>query len=234
MNIRTIVIDDQEELRHLTVKALQKISSVDVIYSTCDPKDFLKSVFKEKPDLLVMDIDMPVINGIELAQEIRQTLPDIDIIYITAHDEYLRDAISVYATDFISKPINQDRLNTTIERLSRQYNIKGSSFEIRSNKSVILINLNELIFVEAQNKKVNIYTSKGSYEADHSLKEILEIIDSDRVYKCSRSFLVNLLKVTSVVPFNRTSLEIKFSEISETALLSKKQYPEFRALIKDL
>jgi len=234
MKLRTIVVDDQDELRSIAVKALQQIDLVDVIYSTCEPADFLKAVLSEKPDLLIMDIDMPDMNGIELAEKIQSELPDIEIVYVTSHDEYIRDAISVYATDFITKPLDQARLCETIERIARKLNITGSAFEIRSNKSTVLICINELFFVEAQNKKVLVHTTKGIYEADHSLKEIIAMIESQHMYQSGRSFYINLTKVNSVVPFNRTSLEITFNGTENTALLSKKQYDEFRDLIKQL
>lgn len=234
MKIRTIIIDDNAKILESLTNHLNSINYVDLIYSTLDSDDFLETTIDLKPDLVIMDIDMPRINGIELGKLLREKLPFIEIIFVTSHGEYIKDAISVYASDFIEKPYDSIRLNSTLLRLANKMNISDEFFEIKSNKNILHIRLNDIIAIEASKRKVIIYTVTDSFEANYTFKKTIDMLPSKYLYKSSRSFYINLLKVDSINDFSRTSYEITFKNSDITAMLSKNQYDEFRQLIKEI
>lgn len=234
MKIRTIIIDDNVEILNSLEKHLSHFDYIDLIYSTLDSEDFLEVVLEQSPDLVIMDIDMPRLNGIELGNIIREKLPFIEIVYVTSHSEYIKDAFNVYASDFIEKPYDIDRLNLTLKRISKKLNVTEETYEIKSQRIIRHLRVSEIICIEAFNRKTTIYTDTETIEADYSLKGLLTLLNSKYLYKSARSFCINLLKVDSVKSVSRTSYEISFKNSKVTALLSKNQYNEFRELFKKI
>lgn len=232
MKIRTAIVDDNHEILSSLKNHLKYFSFIDLIYSTQDSEDFLEVVLDSKPDLVIMDIDMPRISGIELGKILRKKLPFIEIIYVTSYSEYIKDAFGVYASDFIEKPYDVDRLKLTLNRIAKKLNITEKIFEIKAQKTIKHIRISEIIFLEAYKRKTTVYTDTEIFEADYSLKDIIEIFNSGFLYKSARSFCINLQKVESIKSFSRTSYEIIFKNFDSMALLSKSQYDEFRELLQ--
>ena len=232
MKIKTIIVDDNVQILNSLKNHLVNFDYIDLIHSTLDSEDFLEVVLEEKPDLVIMDIDMPRLNGIELGKILREKLPYLEIVYVTSHGEYIKEAFTVYASDFIEKPYDLERLKLTLNRIAKKMNATENIYEIKSHKTIRHVRVSEIICIEAFKRKTTIYTDKDTFEADYSLKDLIALLDSKHIYKSARSFCLNLLKVDSIKPFSRTSYEISFKNSDVTALLSKIQYDEFRELLK--
>lgn len=234
MKINTMIVDDNKEFLDRLVEHLKPIDYVNLIYATMDSEDFLETALEMKPDLVIMDIDMPRISGIELGKVLRQELPFLEIVYVTSHGEYIQSAFEVYASDFLEKPYNSTRLEQTLDRIKKKLNIKEKTFEVKSQKLIRHIRVSEIIYFEAFKRKVIVHTDTEEFEVDHSFNDFINMLSHDMIYKTSRSYAVNLVKVKSIEPFSRTSYEIKFMDSQVTALLSKNNYDEFRLKIKEL
>jgi DNA-binding LytR/AlgR family response regulator len=234
MKINTIIVDDNKEFLSKLEEHLKPIEYVNLIYSTMDSEDFLETTLELKPDLVIMDIDMPRISGIELGKILRKELPFVEIVYVTSHGEYIQSAFEVYASDFLQKPYNSSRLEQTLNRIKKKLNIKEKTFEVKSHKLIRHIRISEIICFEAFKRKVIVQTDTEEFEIDHSFNDFIDMLNHDMIYKTSRSYAVNLVKVKSIEPFSRTSYEIKFNDSKVTAFLSKTCYDDFRSKIKEL
>ncbi|MCH4890371.1 response regulator transcription factor [Acidaminobacter sp. JC074] len=234
MKIKTITVDDNKEILTSLENHLKQIDYIDLLYSTMDSEDFLEVVLERKPDLVIMDIDMPRLDGIELGKILRQKLPYLEIVYVTSHGEYMREAFEVYASDFLEKPYDISRLKTTLERIAKKLNISEEVYEIKAQKNIRHIRVSEILCIEAFKRKSIIYTDQETIEADHAFNDLVQLFDSKYIYKSARSFAINLLKVESIQPFSRTSLEVTLRGSDIKPLLSKNNYDEFRDLIKEI
>ncbi len=234
MKIKTIIVDDNKEILDSLIKHLLQVDYIDLIHSTLDSEDFLETVLEESPDLVIMDIDMPRLSGIELGKILREKLPYLEIVYVTSHGEYMREAFEVYASDFLEKPYDFARLKSTLERIAKKLNITEEVYEIKSQKNVRHLRVSEILCIEAFKRKSIIYTDTEEIEADYAFNDLIILLDSKYIYKSARSFAVNLLKVDSIQPFSRTSLEIVLRGSETKPLLSKNNYDEFRTLIKEI
>lgn len=234
MKIKTIIVDDNREILDSLIGHLKQVDYIDLVYSTLDSEDFLETVLEQNPDLVIMDIDMPRITGIELGKILREKLPFLEIVYVTSHGEYMRDAFEVYASDFLEKPYDFNRLKSTLERIAKKLNIAEEVIEIKSQKSIRHIRLSEILCIEAFKRKSLIYTLEECIEADHAFNDLVQLLDSEYIYKSARSFAVNLLKVDGIEPFSRTSMAVIIRDSDVKPLLSKNNYDEFRELIKNI
>lgn len=118
--MKVICIDDEHlSLDYLEIQ-LRKIAEVGTIKKYLDPEDALQVILQESVDIVMLDIHMPEINGMELAETILEAKPDLHIVFITAYSQYAVDAFKLNAIDYLVKPITLDRLQVTINRIYKQ------------------------------------------------------------------------------------------------------------------
>ncbi|RST72224.1 response regulator [Siminovitchia acidinfaciens] len=115
--MRAILIDDEPLAMEHMEKLLKDIAVVEVIGKYLSPLQGLKAIMHEQPDVVFLDIEMPTISGIELAENIQSTCSNVHVVFVTAYDEYAVKAFELNAVDYVMKPIQRKRLNETIKRL---------------------------------------------------------------------------------------------------------------------
>lgn len=231
MSLKIVLAEDNEFFRKSLLKEIQQVDAFRIEYIAEDGEELLESVRKIKPEVVITDIDMPKVTGIEAAKLIREEFPDTEIIFVTSFDEYMKEAVSLYAFDYIEKPINKDRLIKTLKRLKDRYQIEEKMCSFKIEDGFINIPQNKIHMIEAKEKKSIVYTSEEEYEIKHSLKEVKGILADENFFKSSRSYIVNIKKIESINNFSRTSLEISFFKKEYKALLSKKLLADLRKII---
>lgn len=115
--MKAIIVDNEKCILDLMKIVIGKNKSLKIIGEYTDPIKALNGVKKLLPDVVFLDIEMPYMNGIELAKNIEAISHDIQIVFITAHENYALDAFKVHAVNYILKPITEEDLNKTVKRL---------------------------------------------------------------------------------------------------------------------
>jgi len=110
--VKVVMADDEPGVMLLLCSILSKLERALVIGAADNAKDAIALVREHNPDLAFLDIELPDIKGIELAERLREIKPDLAIVFITAHQEYSLDAFKLYAFDYILKPIDEERVKT--------------------------------------------------------------------------------------------------------------------------
>jgi len=133
MNLKTILVDDEPlALQHLA-EELERIGGWEIIGKYRNPKIALEHIDQDRPQVLFLDIEMPEMNGIILAERALEICPDVIIIFVTVFEEYAVKAFDLNAQDYILKPLHPDRLiqatSRVVQRLQRQKNGLASSSE---------------------------------------------------------------------------------------------------------
>ena len=137
--MRTIIIDDEEPVLQLMKMIMEKNKNLDIVGEFNDSKKALEGISKLLPDVVFIDIEMPYMDGIELANKILEFNENIQIVFVTAYEKYALEAFKVNAVNYILKPITEKELNITIKRLLRNYSVKGeNSIENKSNRILSL------------------------------------------------------------------------------------------------
>lgn len=233
MQLRTMIVDDEPVALKTVLKLIRQSPDFDVTLCTEDPQAFLKAVLEEKPEVAVMDIDMPGLSGLEIADAIRRHHPDCEILFVTAHNEFARNAFSVYAFDYIEKPVDPVRFFKTLDRLRKKYGLLGKRLELPCGRETLLLPMDKILAVEAEGRKTLIYTEDHTHECNLGLGEMELLLSDPRFFKSSRSFILNLQEVTAVQPESRTSYKVVLAG-GKAAYLSKRLYEDFREKLKSL
>ncbi|MBD8007067.1 response regulator [Bacillus norwichensis] len=184
--MRVILIDDEPlALEHMK-KILLDIDGLKVVGKYLNPTEGLKAIIKERPDAVFLDIEMPTITGIKLAEEIQNHCPDVHIVFVTAYDEYAVKAFELNAVDYVMKPVHKKRLTETLNRLKplKKIHLKKGT----GNRSGMICCFQTLQFIlkgdESENIKVHWRTSKA--------KEVFAFLIHNRRKPVRKEVLIDL------------------------------------------
>lgn len=118
--LRVSIIDDEVLAINLLEKFLEEINGVEIIGKHTWFEEGLENIKSQKPDLVFLDIDMPGLNGIGVAERIKEIDETIEIIFVTAYDQYALEAFRVHAVDYLLKPTDKNRLKSTIKKIMQR------------------------------------------------------------------------------------------------------------------
>ncbi|MBQ4342985.1 MAG: response regulator transcription factor [Erysipelotrichaceae bacterium] len=157
--------------------------------------DTLIQSHKKKPfDLLILDIVMPLLNGLDTAKEIRSKDKAVKIIFLSSSSEFAIDSYSVKASNYLLKPVHPEQLYICLKECIEEMNFSSKTLSVKISEMVYRIPLSSIEYVEAQNKHVCIHMKNGKSLLTSEPLYLLEnkLLLSDGFYKCHRSYIVNI------------------------------------------
>lgn len=160
-------------------------------------EDFLKEDYFEY-DFIFLDVEMPGINGIEVAKEVRKTCPKSKIIFLTAHEFYWPEGYKVMASRFLIKPLKQEDLSETLTVLIEELNGATQYIVARSEKSLSKVLIEDITYLEIAGRKVLIHTPEETYTSSYSLNNWYHRLAIHHFEYTHSSYLVNLRYVKLV------------------------------------
>jgi two-component SAPR family response regulator len=119
--VRIMLVDDEEHALNELEYMLDKESGIEIIGKYTDPEEARTDILLKKPDAVFLDIEMPYLNGLDLAKEILNSGEKIDFIFVTAYDEYLSRIQNLNALAYILKPVSGEQLNEVIKELHKHH-----------------------------------------------------------------------------------------------------------------
>ncbi|MNO22123.1 Transcriptional regulatory protein YehT [compost metagenome] len=119
--IQALLVDD-ERLALMKLKLmLEELTTVNILGAYTDPVEAVSIASKLVPDVIFLDIDMPEMNGLQVAEAMQSLCPRTSIVFVTAYNSYAVEAFELYALDYVLKPVRRDRLLKTIQRLEERF-----------------------------------------------------------------------------------------------------------------
>ncbi|GAA3407713.1 response regulator [Paenibacillus hodogayensis] len=130
--MRAILVDDErlalKQLKHILE---QHAGDVEIVGMFSDPTEVMSAVKELEPDIAFLDIHMPALNGLQLGERLQESMPSVELIFVTGYDQYAVHAFELYALDYIMKPVQPDRLIKTVQRIrtrtERRINLTGQN-----------------------------------------------------------------------------------------------------------
>ena len=162
---------------------------------TFDNGDALISAHKSTPfDIIIIDIVMPLLNGIDAAKEIRHFDRSVKIVFLTSAPEFALDSYAVKASNYLLKPVQPTVLYGCLQEIFSEIKTQSKSIAVRCHTTVYRVELQNIAYIEAQNRTVLFYLSDGrvlnSVQTLYSYEDELTLTDG--FYRCHRSYIVNL------------------------------------------
>lgn len=192
--VKIAICDDEAEMCKSLEQAIRRISGRlgEAFHITCftDPAGLLCA--SPEFGLFILDIQMPGLDGVTLAREIRKRNDGCALIFTTVLKEYMLDAFEVEAVDYILKPIDEGRLENALKRaLKRIRSADGDAIMVRAMNGVKAVRISTIYYCEVINRKIYMHTRDGVIDYYGKLEDVEKQLDY-RFFKCHRSYLVNL------------------------------------------
>jgi two-component system, LytTR family, response regulator len=219
--IRTIIADDEILARKKLRVLLSSESGLDVVAECRDGKQTIAAVQTYKPDLLLLDIQMPDLDGFQVLDQISSDRMPV-VIFTTAYDHYAIRAFEAHALDYLLKPFNQERLHHALERVkaellkSHEQNLKARILDllseakpesqqlrrlvIRTAGRVVFLDLDEVDWIEAAANYVKLHVGKDSFLLREGIGHISARLDPEHFVRIHRSSIVNVSRIRELQP----------------------------------
>ncbi|KEF40194.1 response regulator of the LytR/AlgR family [Schinkia azotoformans MEV2011] len=238
--IKTVLADDNRDSLEIIETILKRHQKFRIVATCTDGEELINQVVKCRPDLVITDIKMPKLNGIEVIKKCRKFDSNVNFIFVTGFDDFAVEAFNVAAIDYIVKPFNMDRffaaLEKAIEIIQHKQQLKSKSFrsklKIKSSGSNYYIPMEDIYFIEKQGKKCIIHGKNKLYETNESIKVLYQKLN-DTFYLSHRSYIINLKKILNISASNETYLA-HFEGIPDHAHISKLKIKEIETIIQYL
>lgn len=244
--IKAIVIDDEKLARDIVKTYLKKYSSIELIGECSNGFDAIKMINDLSPDLLFLDVQMPKLTGFEML-EIIEKPPTI--IFTTAFDQYAIKAFEVNATDYLLKPFSEERFAEAVNKAIRQIENKSDTNKkidgllkhienrdeyidrvvIKNNQKIFIIPVTEIKYIEAQDDYVMIYSDKGNFLKQKTMKYFEENLNPLEFLRIHRSYIVRIANIKLIELFEK---ETYFALLNDGKKLpiSKSGYQELKKI----
>ena len=234
--VKVVMADDEPGVMLLLCSILSKLEGALVIGTAENANDAITLIKEHNPDLAFLDIELPDMKGIDLAEKLRDIKPDMAIVFITAHQEYSLDAFKLYASDYILKPIDEERVKSTFQRIYKMLEIsknsntssytKPSRISINLGDERIFIKLNEIFYIERSGRHTLISCTNGKFKTRQTLQELEKHLGK-MFFRSHKSFIINTDRIEKIVSFpNSSYYEVKFNNCEDKALLSRDRMSE--------
>lgn len=238
--LRAIIVDDEQAgIDTLNVLISRNAGAIRTVAATLNPEDAIGLIEDFQPDVVFLDVSMPILNGFELLNQLKYH--DFKLVFTTAHRDYAFDAIRKRAFDYLLKPLDQDDFANCLRHLVAEA-AKETPLTARKEAQVYLelaekdginyIRIEDIIRLEASRSYTVVHLEDGTrHVVSKSLKEFESKLDNTNFFRCHNSHMINLQKVKRFVNHQGYSALMKDGSVID---ISKKCKDLFLERLKSL
>lgn len=202
--LRVAIVEDENEYREKIQRMVNQYEQEYTKYINltvfCDGKEFVENYNEHnKWDIILMDIEMPSMNGMEVAHKVREIDRDVVIVFITNMAQYAIKGYEVDALDFILKPLNYYTFSMRFTRaVGRVKNREQKQICLNLSNGFKWLDSKDIYYVEIQNRMLYYHTKEGEFAIRGTLKDAQEKLERLHFVKCNQCYLVNLKYVKEI------------------------------------
>lgn len=225
--ISVIIADDEPVARQLLVHFLNEEKGFDLLGEYGDGQAALEAIIEKQPDLVLLDIEMPELSGIDLVSHLEAPLPLV--VFVTAYHDYAIRAFEENALDYILKPFDQSRFQKSLDRIRKQFNSDGApdsqdqldrlmfAFEAMLKKDsgkrylkkisckqkgkIRFIPVDDILWIESEGSFCKLHLDRGFELTNLSVKNLEQLLDPTTHLRVHKSHMVNVDAIESIEPY---------------------------------
>jgi two-component system response regulator LytT len=256
MSLSAVIVDDEQLARDELAYLLKNTGDVDVVAQGKNGVEGVNLIREHNPDLVFLDVQMPGLDGFGVIKKLLdKKIPLPKIVFATAFDQYAVKAFEVNAVDYLLKPFDKKRVAQSVQKAKIKMDANTASSEkletlvrmlesqssqpskvlLKSTGRLFLVNQKEICFASIEDGVITVVTSGSSGMEGQSncrtLEELLESLDSNMFWRAHRSFLVNINRIKEVVPWFKSSYQLRMDDKKQTEIpVSRAQTKRLREL----
>jgi DNA-binding LytR/AlgR family response regulator len=233
--MRILIVDDEQPARERLKRLLVDVEGAELVGEAADGPQAMELIEREQPDLVLLDIQMPGLDGFGVIEALEEPPP---IVFVTAYDEYAIRAFEVNALDYLLKPFSRERLEQAIRR-AQETQAEEQSFAsrfaplleslasqghylprlaVRDGNRIRVLNADEVDWIGVENEQTFVHVGSEAYPIQRTLADLEARLDPARFFRAHRSAIVNLDRVKEIVPWFKGSHKLRLTTGDEVEL----------------
>ncbi len=238
--MKAIIVEDEflarEELKYF----IKNYSNIEIVDEFEDGIEVLKFIQKNEIDVIFLDINIPLLDGILLAKNISKFSKKPYIVFITAYREHAIEAFEIEAFDYILKPYDKSRIISMLKKLEISYNQQNynshknsitNKINLWKNEKIRVVDLDDIYYCIARERVTYVYTKDEEYLVNVSITEFYNSLPKDKFFRCHRSYVVNITKIREIIPWFNNTYNLRLQDIEYEVPVSRSNLKEFKQLM---
>ena len=243
--MKILIVDDEKPARDRLARMVGELDSHELVGEAVNGLEALGLAQSLEPDIVLMDIRMPGMDGIQAARHLSRLPQPPAVIFTTAFADHALEAFETHAVDYLLKPVRKERLQSALEASSKPNKAQASKNDevlsgieprqhicARVRGNLVLVAIDSIYYFLADQKYVTVRHSEGEVLIEDPLKN-LEKEFGDRFHRIHRNALISLSKVCGMKSEN-DGHQVMFKDIENTLEVSRRHLPAVRKIIKNL
>lgn len=209
--VKIALCDDNEIergiLKNVVEGLLKEIGQEVQIFEFSSGEKLLRNYSKGDYDVIFLDIHMKQLDGIETGKAIRTKDAQVEIVYATSSEDYMKEGYDIHALAYLLKPYRLEKVRETLVYYLNKYNVKKENdkvgiLEITIQQKKIIIRQKDIYCLESMGRIVSIYCKNDVFKVYARLGELEKKLDSHMFLRCNQSYIVNILWVKDIVDYD--------------------------------
>jgi len=241
MRLRAVVVDDEDLARRRLLKLLLKYADrLEIVGEAANGEEAVSLITSVRPDVVFLDVQMPGCDGFEVVRRLKEKP---FIVFATAYNEYALKAFEENSVDYLLKPVEQKRLDRTMEKLRKfaggpapgmNDNIEKllsrlappglRRLKVALGDRIILIDVPDVVYFESRDKYTYLHTSDREYAINETLADLEGKLDGSAFVRIHRSLIVNVSFIREIVRWFAGRYKVKLKDAKETELIAARGY----------
>ena len=240
--MKILVVDDESLARARLCRFIETAELGDVVCQAQNGIEAIEAVERFAPDVVLMDIQMPAMDGLEAAQHLSQLDTPPAIIFITAYDEYALQAFDVQAVGYLLKPVRLENLKAALSKLKKINKVQANAINNSPSRSHIsakthqgleLIPIENVILFRADHKYISVFHKLGELLIDEPLKELEDEFPNEFI-RVHRNALVAIKSISGFEKQDDGGYALRLTGFDESIPISRRHVTAVRKLVKAL
>lgn len=240
VEINVLLVDDDKQALDLLKQHLQSFSFIKIVGEVHSGEEAIRFLLEnESIDLLMLDIEMGGITGLEVANHIQSTHPNISVIFTTGHAGFALEGYKSHPVDFLTKPIDIIRLEQALNKVKElktptQPKITNQKIGLKVSKGIQIIDVGDILYIEKKGRTISIVSKNNeSIRSSDTMQNLENIFAPYEFYRSHQSFLVPINQIKAIYPddFSR-SYTIDLMDNQTKIPLSRNRYPDLKTMLE--
>ncbi|MEQ1947652.1 MAG: LytTR family DNA-binding domain-containing protein [Bryobacteraceae bacterium] len=230
--MRVLIADDEPVARDILREHVESTPGLKLVGEAATGNEALERIVELAPDLVLLDLEMPERNGLNVVRSLRGGLAPL-VIFVTAYDRHALEAFEVGAVDYLLKPVRRERFERAIEKARKQFSAMQPAEETlrkivgKRGGDLYLLDPAEVIAFRAEGELVHVVTASQQYLADQTLKALEQQLERPRFRRIHRSTIINTDHIRKISALTSKRWLLKMSNGLE-AVVSKRMAGSIR------
>jgi two-component system LytT family response regulator/two-component system response regulator LytT len=253
MSLSAVIVDDEQLARDELAFLLKSVGDVEVVAQGKNGMEAVSLIREHSPDVVFLDVQMPGLDGFGVIKRlVDRKVPLPQVVFATAYDQYAVKAFEVNAVDYLLKPFDKKRVSLSVQRARKNLRsdaAPGDRLEslmkllegqkpqntkvlLKSAGRLVLVDQKDICFASIEDGVITVVGSNLDGQSNcRTLEELLASLDPNLFWRAHRSFLVNINRIKEVVPWFKSSYQLRMDDKKQTEVpVSRAQTKRLREL----